>query len=377
MEFLVYFIAKVLIALSGLTIINVLTFPRLKSTTQPNEETLVSILIPARNEAHIISQTVNNLLSQTYTNFELIVLDDNSTDGTGQLLRQIDDPRLTVISGKPLPSGWMGKSWACHQLSQVAKGEILVFTDADVQWSPPALSAVIRQMSEHNADLFTVWSTQQTITPAERLTVPLMAFAILTYLPTFMTHYSPFSVFAAANGQCMVWKRDTYTTFGGHTAVANNVLDDVTLARIVKQTGYTLRMADGNRLISCRMYDSWEAVRDGFAKNILAGYGNSVVALSLSIIFHFVVFLLPILFVLLAPEYSIWSLVFIGQAMLIRALSASFTHQRRIDALGMPISVILMTVIAMRSIIWHYSGGPRWKGRIIQTQPAPEGQPNV
>ncbi len=378
MELLIYFIALVLVALSGLTIVNVLTFPRLKRRVETiQEQPFVSILIPARNEADVIGQTVTRLLAQTYKNFELIVLDDNSTDGTGQILQQFDDHRLTVISGQPLPSDWMGKSWACHQLAQNATGEILIFTDADVQWSPTALSVVISQQQHTNADLFTVWSTQQTITQAERLTVPLMAFAILTYLPTFMTHYSPFSAFAAANGQCMVWKRSVYQAIGGHKAVSNNVLDDVNHARLIKHIGYNLRMVDGNQLISCRMYDGWDAVRDGFAKNILAGYGNSVIALSLAIVFHFIVFLLPILIAVFSPEYRLWAILFIVQAMLIRSLSASFTHQRIQDAIGMPISVVLMTLISIQSIIWHYTGGPRWKGRIIQTKTTHKGQAHV
>lgn len=377
MELVIYFIACVLIGLSIMTIINILTFPQLEKSQSSDITPFVSILIPARNEAHIIQQTVSNILAQTYPSFEVIVLDDNSTDGTGESLAHIDDSRLTIIKGKPLPAGWMGKSWACHQLSQLVKGDILVFTDADVQWSPDALTAIIRYMLQQDADLFTVWSTQETITPTERLTVPLMAFAILTYLPTFMTHHSPFSVFAAANGQCMVWKRSAYDALGGHKVVANSVLDDVDFARHVKKENYKLRMADANKLIQCHMYDNWESVRDGFSKNILAGYGNSVIALSLSILFHFVVFLLPVILLITTPEYRFWAGVFIIQAMLIRALSASFTQQRLIDAIGMPVSVILMTRIAMQSIVWHYTGQAQWKGRNITSKSISEGQINV
>lgn len=374
MELLIYFIAIVLIALTGVIIVNILTFPRLNKSQSISTEQLVSIVIPARNEAHIIEQTVRNLLKQSYTNIEVIVLNDNSTDNTANILDAIQDNRLQVINGSPLPAGWMGKSWACHQLSKQAQGDVLVFTDADVQWSENALEALLYQMRRRDADLFTVWPTQQTITYAEQFTVPLMAFAILTYLPTFMTHYSPFSIFAAANGQCMVWKRNIYDAIGGHTVVANNVLDDVNLARVVKKSGYSLWMADANKLITCRMYENWETARDGFAKNILAGYGNSVIALSASIIFHFVVYLLPIILLIMLPEYRLWSAIFIIQAMLIRALSASFTHQRLFDAIAMPLSVILMTLIAIRSIIWHYTGGPRWKGRIINQKTIPESQ---
>ena len=376
MELIIYFIACVLIGLSLITIINVLTFPQLRKSEHPDKNPSVSILIPARNEAHIIQQTVTSILSQTYPNFELIVLNDNSTDHTREQLASIHDNRLSIINGKPLPTGWMGKSWACHQLSQQANADILLFTDADVQWSPDALTAIINHMNQHNADLLTVWSTQQTITPAERLTVPLMAFAILTYLPTFMTHHSPFSIFAAANGQCMAWKRSTYDAIGGHTLVANNVLDDVTFARHTKKSGYQLRMVDANQLIQCRMYNDWSSVRDGFAKNILAGYGNSVIALSLSTIFHFIVFLLPIILLITSSQYHFLATLFIIQAMLIRALSASFTHQRVSDAIGMPLSVILMTRIALQSIIWHYTGQARWKGRTINTQPLEKGKTN-
>lgn len=376
MELFIYFIAIVLMVLSLLTIINVLTFPRLHKTRQNTSNPFVSILIPARNEATVIQKTVTHILSQSHRNFELLILDDNSTDETRQLLDAINDERLKIIQGASLPPGWVGKSWACHQLSQHATGDILIFTDADVIWTADALIAVVTQMQQHDADLFTVWSTQETITPAERLTVPLMAFAILTYLPTFMTHYSPFSVFAAANGQCMAWKQSTYAAMGGHTIVANTVLDDVNFARHVKKAGFKLRMADGNKLIRCRMYNSWQAVRDGFAKNILAGYGNSVLGLSISIVFHFVIFLLPIFLMIIPSGYQIWAAIFVVQAILIRALSASFTHQRIVDSIAMPISVILMTIIAIQSVLWHYTGGPRWKGRILRTQSVHEAQAN-
>ncbi|PJF34087.1 MAG: glycosyl hydrolase, partial [Candidatus Thermofonsia Clade 1 bacterium] len=120
----------------GITAIsNVLLFPRLRRLT-PSETPFISILIPARNEAAVISQTVRSLLAQTYAHFELIVLDDNSADGTGQVVctTAAGDLRLRVLNGAPLPDGWSGKNWACHQLSQAARGDWLLFSDADVCW---------------------------------------------------------------------------------------------------------------------------------------------------------------------------------------------------------------------------------------------------
>src|SRR5690606_28862766 len=146
---------------------------------------MVSILIPARNEAQVIAGTIRSLLAQHYPNFEIILLDDQSTDGTANLAAQAGagDSRLRVIGGAPLPEGWLGKNWACQQLSQAARGEYLIFTDADVYWSVDALAALIELTQQTQADLLTVWPTQDTVSAGERLVVPLMALAILGYLP--------------------------------------------------------------------------------------------------------------------------------------------------------------------------------------------------
>jgi chlorobactene glucosyltransferase len=361
MSYLLIAITWALVIIALTIIMNVFIFPRLKHTSPPENAPRVSVLIPARNEAAVIAKTVRKLQQQTYPDYEIIVLDDDSDDHTADLARSAG---ARVIAGEPLPPGWGGKNWACHLLSQAATGDILVFTDADVRWQPDALTAVVHQMQSRNIDLFTVWPTQHTKTPAERLTVPLVALAILGYLPVVMTHHSPFAMFAAANGQCMVWRRDAYHKVGGHQAVADTVLEDVTLARLARKAGFSLRMADGNRLIQTRMYSNWQTVRDGFAKNILAGYGNSVLALIAATIFHWLIFLFPWA-LLLTEAYRLWGIVMIAMGLTVRMLSAAFTHQRLRDAFLMPVSVLLMTIIAFQSIYWHYTGGPRWKGRTL------------
>jgi chlorobactene glucosyltransferase len=345
---------------------NVIIFPRLFSggLSLQEELPLVSILIPARNEAAVIEQTIRQILQQTYPHFELLVLDDQSQDGTGDLARQAgaNDPRLRVLSGLPMTTGWTGKNHACHVLSQHAQGEILIFTDADTLWQPDALTALMARMQCHNADLLSVWPTQITETWAERLVVPLIMLAIVGYLPLVMVHYSPFALFAAANGQCMAWRRAAYERVGGHAAVASSVLEDVLLARRAKQQGMRLWLCDGAGLIACRMYNDWSGVRDGFAKNILAGYGSAG-ALIIATIFHWVIFLGP--WLLLLTPYTAWGLLLMSMSVLLRALTAASSGQRIRDALLLPLSVLLMTVIAFQALRWHMTGGPRWKGRII------------
>ncbi len=356
---LVYFVTTALLVISLITLSNVLIMPRLRQR-QPERIPLVSIMVPARNEAAVIRRTVQHLSQQDYPNYELIVLDDNSTDGTDDIARQHG---ARVIAGQPLAPGWMGKNWACHQMQAVASGDILVFTDADVVWNPGALATLVSQMERTKADLYTVWPTQHTETWAERLCVPLMAVVVMGYLPVIGTHYVPLSAFGAANGQCMIWRREAYDHLGGHAAVHDNVLEDVTMGRMVKGSGMRLRMADGNHLIQCRMYSDWPTVRDGYAKNILAGYG-SVPALLLATVFHWMIFLLPWLWLVTGPAN--WALALIVMGLTVRALTAAFTHQRVLDALLMPVSVLLMTRIAAQSLYWHYRhGGPQWKGRVV------------
>ncbi len=364
---LLAFAAFALFIIGVTTVANLLTFPRLGAKPAPvatEPLPLVSILIPARDEAQVIGDTVRALLSQTYPNLELIVLDDQSTDGTAAVARTAaaGSDVLRVQTGQPLPAGWLGKNWACQQLAEAATGDLLLFTDADVGWRSDGVAAVVAGLDAMQADLLTVWPTQETVTWSERLVVPLMALAILGYLPLLAVHSLSWPLFAAANGQCLCFRRTIYEAIGGHAAVAGEVVEDVALARRVKAAGGRLRMSDGNERVGCRMYDGWPEVRDGFAKNILSGHAGSVLFLLLSTAFHWLVFLLP--WPLMLVDWRFGLVAAAGVA--IRAATAAFTHQRVMDALLMPVSVVLMTLIAGRAIWWHWRGGPVWKGRVAR-----------
>jgi chlorobactene glucosyltransferase len=362
-----------LIVIALISVVNTLTFPRLRCA-RPARTPFVSVLVPARDEADVIGQTLSRLLNQTYPSFEVIVLDDGSTDGTLEQARQAaaGDLRASVISGEPLPVGWLGKNWACHQLAGHARGDILVFTDADVRWEPEALFALVDLMDKAEARTFTVWPTQETLTWGERLVVPMMMFAIMGYLPELCVRYLPWPVFAAANGQCLAFRRDTYYRIGGHAAVRSNVVEDVGLAQNTKHNGLRLVMSTGNQIIRTRMYQSWPEVRDGFAKNILAGHGGQPVFLVLSAAFHWLLFLLPWVWlaigwaVSVGPGWPWFPLALVGLGVGVRALSGAVTHQRTADAFLLPLSTILMTIIAIESLWWHFRyGGPQWKGRTV------------
>ncbi len=366
-------ITLLLTGMTGILALNWATFPRLRQTTRHSPfTTRPSFLLPARNEAAVIGDTVAALLAQPDAH-EVIVLDDHSSDGTAEIARQAanGDPRLRVLRGADLPLGWLGKNWACHQLAAVATGDLLIFTDADVRWQAGALRAFLCEMERTGADLLTVWPTQETITAGERLVVPLMALVVHSYLPVLGVHHVPHPLFAAANGQCMGFRRAAYFAVGGHDSIRNNVLEDVTLARRVKAAGLCLRMIEGNNMVTCRMYRSWAEVRNGYAKNILKGYGNAWGLLAATL-FHWTLFWGPWLLWMAGlwmrmPGWPWWPLGLGLWGIGLRAATAHRSQQRIIDAVAMPLSVGLMTLIAAQALWWQWRyGGPLWKGRVVR-----------
>ena len=323
---LALFTSAALTVIAAIAVNNYLHFPRLAhgdGAIHPPGNAQTSVLIPARNEASNIARTVELLLAQQPPPSELLVLDDHSDDKTAQIAISSarNNRSFKLLCGQALPAGWMGKNWACHQLASAADGDLLIFTDADVQWQPGALQALMRELERLDADLLTIWPTQTTVTWGERLTAPLMALVVMGYLPVQLAHDTPYPSAAAANGQCMVFRRAAYTTVGGHAAVRDAIVEDVRLAQRIKAAGLHLRMADGNGLICCRMYSSSTAAIDGYTKNILAGHGGRVSLLLLSSLFHWLIFLCPWLWLLAGatwpiPGYPLWPLALIATCLL-------------------------------------------------------------
>lgn len=368
---LIYFtiVLAILIIMLITALSNMVLMVRLRPNSAEADLSRLSILIPARNEAAVIGRTVRQLLNQSDQKFELIVLDDGSTDGTAEkaLAAANGDSRLKIVQGEPLPAGWLGKNWGCHQLSKAVNpsSQMLLFTDADVTWGDGSLNVLMLEFERSKAALLSVWPTQETVTWAEKLTVPLMKFVILSYLPLLGVHYVPFPAFAAANGQCMVFRRHIYEHVGGHATARNQIIEDVFLARATKLFGFNLRLVDGGGLIGCRMYSGWGEIQNGFGKNILAGHSDSVPFLLFSTFFHWMVFAAPFIGAVFSGDLLLWGVV--ATIAILRVVSDMFAGVRLglalVQALLMPVSVVMMTLVAVRALRWHWGEGPVWKGR--------------
>ncbi|NTW50145.1 MAG: glycosyltransferase, partial [Chlorobiales bacterium] len=182
------FILGCLLVFLGILLKNlfdVKTLPNRQVQPPASHTPLVSILVPARNEAHNIEQCVRSLFAQTCPNIEILVLNDNSEDQTGEILARLaaEDARLKVLSGTALPDGWLGKCWACHQLSEQAQGQFLCFTDADTIHEPQSLERAIAALEQNRADMLTLITGQVLGSFWERVIVPLVHFSVLCYLP--------------------------------------------------------------------------------------------------------------------------------------------------------------------------------------------------
>ncbi len=236
---------------------------------------LISVIVPARNEERNIGECVSALLSQTYPNYEVIVVDDRSTDGTAEILVSIRSAprpagRLKIINGVDLPDGWAGKPHALTQGAEAARGEWLLFVDADTFLAPEALSAAHAKAVETGADLFTALTRQVMLTFWERTILPLVMTALSAGFSPRKVN-DPKRREAIANGQFIFIKRSVYDASGRHAAIKGSIVEDKDLAVLVKGQGYRLVLADGRKIAATRMYTSLPEMWEGWTKNIYLG----------------------------------------------------------------------------------------------------------
>jgi chlorobactene glucosyltransferase len=236
---------------------------------------LVSVIVPARDEALNIERCLGSLTMSAYPSFEIVVVDDRSSDATRQLASAVDPGgalRLVVLEGEELPPGWLGKPWACWQAAQVARGEILLFTDADTIHGPDLLGRAVAGLTEQGADLLTVVGRQLMETFWEKLVQPQIFLTMVCRFPRFESlARSERWRDAIANGQFMLFRREVYDELGGHRAVKDEVAEDLALAQVVKRGGRALRISSAQTDLATRMYRSLGHLVEGWSKNIVQG----------------------------------------------------------------------------------------------------------
>lgn len=362
-----FLFACLLIALSNSRLLR-----RLGAFGAPVRYPRVSILVPARDEAENIEACVQSLLAQEYDDFEVLVLDDHSTDGTGLLLHRMArrDERLRVLQGKPLPDGWMGKQWACHQLVGEASGELLLFTDADTRHGANMLRHSVTALQALGLDLLTALPRQEVLSWGERLIVPVINWAIFTLVPLRLAVRWSRPEFSVTIGQFMLFRRGAFEAVGGYEAVRQQVVDDVALGRHIIAGGYRWRMLDGTDDVACRMYRGlWGAV-DGFTKNAFAFFDHRVLPCLAVCLWIAIAFLEPPLALfswylrmpLTAFPPALAALAMM-QALLLWHIAFRRFRMPAYLALLYPVSLALFIFIILRSMLFTMTGHATWKGR--------------
>jgi chlorobactene glucosyltransferase len=360
----------------------------------PDDGPLVSVIIPARDEAARIGACLAGLAAQRYRRFEVLVLDDHSSDGTAGVARSFAPrlPALRVFASRPLPTGWAGKCWACWQAAREAQGDLLLFLDADVAPGPELLAAITTHvclprrhedtkrdgLPHEPLDVLTLVPLVELGSTAERLVLPAFVGMVAAIYP-FEQVNDPRSPVAFAIGQCLVFRRAAYEQVGGHAAVRASVLEDMDLARLAKNAGLRLEVRHAPDLLAVRMYTGWRDLAEGLRKNAVAGFasgGRRAGRVGAQLCLMAV---LPLDLVLagawltLAQESSagVW-LVLAGLALFpfgAACWGLAIRHRHRVSALwglGAPLGIALYFGLATSALLRLRRGrGVTWKGRVF------------
>ena len=343
---------------------------------------LISICVPARNEELNLRVCLEAILAQKYPNFELIVVDDGSTDATPAILKELSkNTRLHAMVGLQLPRDWAGKPHALHQAALIARGEWLCFVDADTFLAPEALASCYIKALETNADLFTVLTYQITSSFWEKVVLPLVMTALsVGFSPRKVN--DPERHDAVANGQFIMIKHNVYEAIGGYKHLKNQIVEDKALAEQVKNNGYRLIMADGKKMVHTHMYTSLPQMWEGWTKNIYLGLRDQPALLILGavgalllVIAALVLPLWPLLGLFLFLHRGGWmaatiiaeALILWGALIYKRAAVARGMDISRWYALTTPLGAGVFTAMMLTSSWKVLSGqGVTWKGRIYK-----------
>jgi glycosyltransferase involved in cell wall biosynthesis len=367
-EAMIYYSALFILMVIG-TIINIFAMPRLASyqLNQNKAAPLVSILIPMRNEERNVERIIRSLKGLTYQRVEVIILDDQSTDRTRQLLEQETkgDKRFSIIEGKSLSGEWVGKVHACHQLSKRASGDYYLFIDADVALKQDTIEQALALARKKKAKLVTGFPRFPVKKRIESLLVPLQHVVVFSYLPIIIANGGKYPAATAAHGAFMFFKKEAYESIGGHEAVKSSLVEDVHIARALKEKGEKVILANVTSHVNCYMYEKDDEVWNGFAKNVYTGLGRSINRLVILMVFFTVYYILPVpLFLYGVASGHLLFLLPLLLLFLQRLLIDLAAKQKWYLFIAMPVAAIALLFLmnhSMKQSIQHK--GYQWKGR--------------
>ncbi|HIP87978.1 MAG TPA: glycosyltransferase [Anaerolineales bacterium] len=337
----------------------------------------ISILVPARNEARNIRRCLESLLAQDYPLLEVIVLDDGSTDETPEIVTEMArrDPRLRLVRGQPLPPGWMGKNFACDQLARVARGEWLLFTDADTVHRPNTVSWAIEAAQQNRADLISLIPRAVTHSFGEEVLLPIIPFGVVGCFPLALGERLRIPILTMAVGPFMLFRREAYQRIGGHRAVRGEIAEDVILARRMRRFGGRVVLLDGSEQVDVHFYHGFLETWRGLAKSAFAALGYRFLPTALMLLFYGFLFLWPVFLLFEGlwqgrmgePTVRLALFQVFLNTGLWYAVAVRFQLPRR-TAFLYPLTVLLVTLVMLDSVRQAVFGGIKWKERVYHVR---------
>ena len=348
-----------------------------ESPDPPEAAPLVSVIIPARNEQRNIERCVRSVLATTYPSIEVIVVDDHSTDGTGDIVRAIArlDNRLSVVAAPELPAGWFGKQWACATGAHSARGELLLFTDADTRHAPDLITRSVNALQNRGAALLTVVAHQEMHSFWERIVQPqFFGLLLARYGGTEDVSNARRPADVIANGQFILVTRESYEAIGGHERVRDHVAEDLALAQDYVRAGRRIALVLGLNQLSTHMYASLRELFAGWGKNVYAGGRYTVLGGRIGRALYPI--LLPVaplialappvamilaLLGLLSSAWLLWGAICFAVGVIVYAGAYVFMRVSPLYAVLYPLGLFVVFIIAVTAV-WRGSR-VEWKGR--------------
>lgn len=354
-----------LLPMAAVAVLNLFRAPRLERVPPPARRPRVSLLVPARNEAVNLRETLPPILRVHYDDLEILLLDDDSTDDTAAVVQAhaegLGGERLRLIRGAPLPAGWAGKNWACHQLATAAVGEVLIFCDADVTVGPDAILRTVGALERYGAGAATALPRQRFEQWYAAAVVPLIAqLPVIATLPLPLVPRTSAPSLSMGNGQWLAFTRECYAGVGGHAAVRASLVEDVALARRVKRSGRRLVALAAARDLEVQMYRDAAGVREGFSKNLYLLAGGRPLSFFMVLTVFLLTAVAPWLGMVLGRTVMLLPLALL---LLVRLCGAVLLRQSAAPLLLHPVGSILVVVLGLESML-RARRGAVWKGRV-------------
>lgn len=362
--------SALLLCFSLWLIFNLLFMPRPSGFTNTKAAGTVSVLVPMRNEEKNAEALLHNLKQINAPHVRFLFLDDSSEDSTLSILRKktAEWKEADVLTGRPLPAGWTGKNYACHQLAEKADTDFLCFIDADVRVTPDTINVFQETAHSRQAKLLTGFPKFPVSGALAALLVPMQHFVIALHLPLLPANYTSRPIFTAAHGAFIFVERQAYERAGGHASVKDAIVDDVALTRLFKANGFRSLLLNITEHVTCYMYESNRDVWRGFGKNIFPGIGRSFLLAVLLTLFYTVFFIVPLPLFIYGAAAASWLFCLPYLLIVFMKLYTDIVfRQKKWLCLFMPFSAAALLAVLFYSIyLTVRQKGYTWKGRTYQ-----------